>query len=270
MSRHDTLIVKDTHRGLLYEDGVFREVLPAGRYRIPRPPSKLATFFGKTAPLVEVVLIDVRGRDRTIVIQELLTADSVTISANFVVQFRVDDPRAAVHQVKNFEERLYSETQTAARRVLRGLSLEEVIGGRDEIGEEIQRQVEESAGSYGLAVTGLDLKDLIVPAELRKVMNRAVLAKRLRQFQMAEGRHDDEAESADEEALASAAGTTSEPPSPDSEDEPDLILAKAEFARDRRDAIHPEGFSIRRSPEEKRGNGFYANGFDLPLQRCRS
>ena len=38
MSRHDTLIVKETHRGLLYEDGVLREVLPAGRHQIPRPP----------------------------------------------------------------------------------------------------------------------------------------------------------------------------------------------------------------------------------------
>ena len=81
---------------------------------------------------IEVVLIDIRGRDRTVVIQELLTADSATISANFVVQFRVNDPHAAIHQVKNFEERLYSETQTAARRVLRGLSLDEVIASRDE------------------------------------------------------------------------------------------------------------------------------------------
>ncbi len=169
MSRHDPLIIKDTHRGLLYEDGVFREVLPAGRYQIPRPPSKLAAFFGKTAPMVEVLLIDIRGRDRTIVVQELLTADGATISANFVIQFRVEDPLAAVHQVKSFEERLYAETQTAARRVLRGLSLEEVIASRDEIGEEILLQVQESSGSYGLAVTGLDFKDLIVPQELRAV-----------------------------------------------------------------------------------------------------
>jgi regulator of protease activity HflC (stomatin/prohibitin superfamily) len=270
MSRHDTLIVKDTHRGLLYEDGVFREVLPAGRYQIPRPPSKLAAFFGMTAPMVEVVLIDIRGRDRTIVIQELLTADGATISANFVVQFRVDDPLAAVHQVKNFEERLYSETQTAARRVLRGLSLEEVIASRDEIGEEIQRQVEESATRYGLAVTGIDFKDLIVPAELRKVMNRAALAKRLRQVQMAEGRHADEADSADEEAFAAATGSPSLAPLLDAEDEPEVILAKVAFDRDHRDEIRPEGFSIRRDPDEIRTNGFYSNGFNMGLKRFRS
>ena len=60
MSRHDSLIIKDTHRGLLYEDGVFRDVLPAGRYQIPRSPGRLAAFFGVKAPKVEVVLVDVR------------------------------------------------------------------------------------------------------------------------------------------------------------------------------------------------------------------
>ena len=44
MSRHRTLIVKETHRGLLYEDGVLREVLPAGRYQIPLAPSRLGAF----------------------------------------------------------------------------------------------------------------------------------------------------------------------------------------------------------------------------------
>jgi hypothetical protein len=128
MARHDTLIIKDTHRGLLYEDGVFRNLLPAGRYQIPREASRLAAFFGARSPRVEVVLVDIRDRDRTVVVQDLLTADGATISATFAVQYRVVDPVAAIHRVKNFEERLSAEAQTAARRVLRGLSVDEILG----------------------------------------------------------------------------------------------------------------------------------------------
>ena len=108
-----------------------------------------------------MVLVDVRGRDRTVAVQDLLTADGATISASFALQYRVVDPRAALHQVKNFEERLFAETQAAARRALRGMSLEEIMGGRDEIGEELLRQVGESAAAYGLEVSGLDFKDLV-------------------------------------------------------------------------------------------------------------
>lgn len=187
MPRHDTLIIKDTHRGLLYEDGAFRDVLPAGRHQIPRPSSPLASFFGARRPRVEVVLVDVRGRERTVVLPELLTVDGVTISASFVVQYRVADPKAAVHLVKNFEERLYAEAQTAARRVLRGLSVEEILGGRDEVGEEMHLQLREAAETFGVDVTSLDFKDLGVPEDLRKVMTRAVLARRARQAQFAEG-----------------------------------------------------------------------------------
>ena len=263
MSRHDTLIIKDTHRGLLYEDGVFREVLPAGRYQIPRAPSGLAALLGGKRPKVEVVLVDVRGRDRTVVVQELLTADGATISASFVVQFRVIDPLAALHQVKSFEERLYAEAQTAARRVLRGLCIEEVLGSRDEIGEEMLRMARESAGAYGLEVTGLDFKDLIFPEELRKVMNRAVLAKRLRQAQLAGGLSSDEAD----DPFASSGDDQ------EVEDDSDLIIARTSFARAREEdheaEDRPEALSIRPHVPEHRG-GYNASGFDAALLRCRS
>jgi hypothetical protein len=260
MPRHDTLIIKDTHRGLLYEDGLFRDLLPAGRYQIPRAPSTLAAFFGSKSPSVEVILVDVRGRDRTVVVQDLLTADGATISASFVVQYRVVDPLAAIHRVKNFEERLYSEAQTAARRVLRGLSVEEILGSRDEIGEEILIQVRQGAGSSGLEVTSLDFRDLIVPDDLRKIMNRAVIARRLRQAQMADGLAIDD----DELALHD---------DPGSEDEAEMIIAKASFARtkgtDEEPTGRPEGLTFRQPSRESRAEGLPTKGFDGTLLRCR-
>ena len=259
MSRHDVVIIKDTHRGLLYEDGIFQDVLPAGRYHIPRPASSLASFFGSKGPHADVVLVDIRGRDRTVVVQDFLTADGATISATFSIQYRVVDPRAALHEVKSFEERASSETQAAARRALRGMSLEEIMGSRDEIGEELLRQVAGSATVYGLEVSGLDFKDLVIPPEFRASMNLAVLAKRLRQGQAAGPfpMTDD----CDDAGLPFAAGNEA-----GVDEDPDLIHARAAFARDRA----PDHLTIRR-PESQApaARTLPVTGFDPALRRYR-
>src|SRR5262245_14932066 len=102
------IIIKDTHRGLWYEDGVLTRVLGAGRYELPRPS---AWPFAPRRPRVEVILVDMRARDLTIKGQEILTADKVAIRVSILVQFAVVDAKAAVHAVASYEERLYSDVQ---------------------------------------------------------------------------------------------------------------------------------------------------------------
>src|SRR6266508_6204700 len=128
------IIIKDTHRGLLYRDGVLVRVLEAGRYVVPR---HIDVGLFRT-PKSEVVLVDVRERDLTIKGQEILTADKVAIRVSIIVQFRVTDPRAAKHVVENYEDRLYSDVQLAARRSLASMSLEEILTNRNRLSEEIR------------------------------------------------------------------------------------------------------------------------------------
>ena len=72
---------------------------------------------------VEVVIVDVRERELTIKGQEVLTSDKVAIRVSIVVQFRVTDPAAALERVAEFEDRLYSDVQLAARRSLASMTL---------------------------------------------------------------------------------------------------------------------------------------------------
>ncbi len=149
-------IIKDTHRGLYYEDGKLTKVLDAGRYKIP-PRKRL---FPKL-PVVECVLVDVRERELTIKGQEILTADKVAIRVSILVQFRVTDPKAAIHTVDNFEDRLYSDVQLAARRSLASMNLEEILTNRNRLSEDILSDITESASSYGVNIRRADVKDLI-------------------------------------------------------------------------------------------------------------
>ena len=121
-------IIKDTHRGLYYEDGKLTKILEAGRYKIPPRKQWL-----KELPTVECMLVDVRERELTIKGQEILTADKVAIRVSILVQFRVTDPKAAIHTVDNFEDRLYSDVQLAARRSLASMTLEEILTNRNRL-----------------------------------------------------------------------------------------------------------------------------------------
>jgi regulator of protease activity HflC (stomatin/prohibitin superfamily) len=167
-------IIKDTHRGLWYEDGKLTKVLEAGRYVVPFYID--LGFYRR--PKVEVVLVDVRERELTIKGQEILTADKVAIRVSIIVQFRVTDPRAALHAVANFEERLYSDVQLAARRSLASMDLEEILTNRNRLSEDILRDVKESAAGYGVAILRADVKDLIFPGNLQEIMNRVLAAER--------------------------------------------------------------------------------------------
>jgi regulator of protease activity HflC (stomatin/prohibitin superfamily) len=189
------IIIKDTHRGLWYEDGKLQRILESGRYLIPR-----AGFFRR--PKVEVVLVDVRERELTIKGQEILTADKVAIRVSIIVQFRVTDPRAALHEVVSYEERLYSDVQLAARRSLASMKLDEILTNRNRLSEEILRDVKEAAGGYGVAIFRADVKDLIFPGNLQEIMNRVLAAERNSQAQLVEIRTKAEAQRIDAQVKA--------------------------------------------------------------------
>jgi regulator of protease activity HflC (stomatin/prohibitin superfamily) len=184
MAKQRDIIIKDTHRGLWYEDGVLTRTLEAGRYEIPPEHG----FWGGRRPKVEVVLVDVRERELTIKGQEILTADKVAIRVSIIVQFRVTDPRAAVHEVEAYEDRLYSDVQLAARRSLASMNLEEILTNRNQLSEDILRDVKETAARYGVAILRADVKDLVFPGNLQEIMNKVLAAERLSQAQLVEAR----------------------------------------------------------------------------------
>ena len=199
MVARNEIIIKDTHRGLKYVDGVLTEVLVAGRHELPKP-----RIFGRT-PEVEIVLVDMRNRDLTIKGQEILTADKVAIRVSILVQFAVTDPKAAVHAVANYEDRLYSDVQLAARRSLAAMSLEDILTNRTRLSEDILREVKEAAAGYGVAIARADVKDLVFPGNLQEIMNKVLAAERTSQAQLVEARTRSEVNRIDAQTKADAA-----------------------------------------------------------------
>lgn len=183
MTQHE-IIIKNTHRGLRYEDGVLTAVLEAGRYVIPRPID--LGFYRR--PIVEIVLVDIRERDLTIRGQEILTADKVALRVSIVVRFRVTDPRTAVEAVADYEDRIYADVQLAARRSLAATALEDILTDRNRLSEDILADVKETAAGYGVDILRADVKDLVFPGNLQEIMNRVLAAERTSQAQLVDAR----------------------------------------------------------------------------------
>jgi len=194
------IIIKDTHRGLWYEDGVLTKVLEAGRYEFSNDKG----LFGRKGPLIEVQLVDMRERDLTIKGQEILTADKVALRVSIIVQFRVVDPKLALHAVEKYEARLYSDVQLAARRSLASMTLEEILTNRNRLSEDILRDVKGTAASYGVTIQRADVKDLVFPGNLQEIMNKVLAAERMSQVQLVEARTKSDVQKIESQSKADA------------------------------------------------------------------
>jgi len=193
------VLVRETHRALLFRDGALVDVLGPGRYQLASD-WKVKWLRG---PLESVILLDVRERELTIKGQEILTADKVAIRVSIITNYRVVDPRAAVTRVERFEDRIYSDVQLAARCSLASMTLEDILTNRNQLSDDILQDVAEVAADYGVAIHRAHVKDIVFPGNLQEIMNRVLATERLSEAQRVEART--KAETAIIEAEAKAA-----------------------------------------------------------------
>ncbi|GID97393.1 SPFH domain-containing protein [Amorphoplanes digitatis] len=200
MSNRHEVIVRSGFRGLRYVDGRFDQVLEPGRYRLPA-----RRYPGQRLPRVDVVPVDLRERELNIKGQEILTADKVAVRVNIITHFRVVDPVAAIEKVADYGDRVYSDVQLAARRSLASMTLEAILTNRNQLSEDILRDVEGVSAGYGIEIIRADVKDLVFPGNLQDIMNRVLTAQRMAEAQMVEART-----RADREALEANSKADSE------------------------------------------------------------
>jgi regulator of protease activity HflC (stomatin/prohibitin superfamily) len=243
MSTHE-MIVHSGFRGLRYIDGRFDEVLEPGRYELPK-----RRFPGRRVPRVAIVPIDVRERELNIKGQEILTADKVAVRVNIITHFRVVDPAAAVERVADYNDRIYSDVQLAARRSLASMTLETILTNRNQLSEDILRDVEGVSAGYGVRIIRADVKDLVFPGNLQEIMNRVLTAQRMAEAQMVEARTRAErdtleaASKADAERVAAQARVESTRLAAEADAEAKRIRADAEVDALRRLAAAAEAYA---------------------------
>ncbi len=186
-------VVPNAHVGLLYEDGVFKDILQPGRHHF-----KQKLFAKKIERTFD--LVDTRQRSLVIKGQEILTRDKVAIRVSVLVYFRVVDPAAARHNVENYEARIYEDVQLAARRFLASRELDAILTDRNEISDTVREAVKDAAQSYGVEILRADIKDLVFPGNLRAIMNQVLETDRRAEAKLLAAKKEIEAEKLKAEA----------------------------------------------------------------------
>lgn len=118
-------------------------------------------------PGLRVTRMDVRRRLAIVGSQEVLTSDSVQLRVSAVVGFRVTDPPHALHEVESYEQELHVAVQLALRTAVGEATVEDLLERRLGLGERLMALVAERAPALGLEVFDIDVRDVMLPGDLK-------------------------------------------------------------------------------------------------------
>ena len=132
-------------------------------------------------PFVDrMVKIDLRTVTHDVPPQEVITKDNVTIKVNAVIYFNVMNPIDAVLKITNHYVATSLFAQTTLRNILGQHELDEILAERDKIGASLQKIIDEATDAWGIKVSGVEIKDIELPDNMRRAMARQAEAERER------------------------------------------------------------------------------------------
>ena len=112
--------------------------------------------------------------------QEVITRDNVTCKIDAVLYYRVVEPDKAVVNVENYHEATNQLAQTTMRSVAGTAELDEILSEREKLNQTIQRIVDETTDHWGIKVSAVEIKDVVLPTEMTRAIARQAEAERVR------------------------------------------------------------------------------------------
>ncbi|GIG36207.1 SPFH domain-containing protein [Cellulomonas pakistanensis] len=158
------IVVQEWQRVLVYKDGRFEREVGPGRYRLPRRHRRR-------------VRVEVRPRLVVVPVQEVLTRDGLAVKVSLTMQVRVADARTWHEAFADPEDVMYAAVQVALREEVAARTLDELLADRAEVPERMGVAAAPAVATAGLAVDALALRDVIVPAEIRRAAAAVVTAR---------------------------------------------------------------------------------------------
>jgi regulator of protease activity HflC (stomatin/prohibitin superfamily) len=160
-------VVENHEAGLLYVEGRLVERLGPGRHA-----------YWTAGRKVEVKKLDLRPQAVEITAQEMLTKDRISLRVTLTALRRIVDPERAVLAVTDVDGWLYRLVQFAIREAVAARTLDEVLSAKGALDAELRAFVRERVVDTGIEVNELGVKDVILPGEIRELVNKVVEAER--------------------------------------------------------------------------------------------
>jgi len=158
--------VESYEKGLLFIEGKFDKELEPGIY-----------YFWKNAIVMTVYKTDTRQLQMELNGQEILTKDKANLRINFSAQYKVIDIFKAVEN-KEYDKQLYVLLQLALREQVAIYTLDELLDKRDAISPSVLEAIRDKAVSLGVTVSGCGIRDIILPGDVKDIMNGVLIAEK--------------------------------------------------------------------------------------------
>ncbi|MBC8501157.1 MAG: slipin family protein [Nanoarchaeota archaeon] len=146
----------------------------------------LGRFSGVMNPGLRVVLpiiqswqrVDMRVKAVDVPDQDCMTKDNISVNVNAVIYYKVADSEKAIIKVEHFNYAISQLAQTTMRNIVGEVELDELLGQRDKISGKIQQIVDTASDPWGIKVESVELKDVVLPADMKRVMGKQAEAER--------------------------------------------------------------------------------------------
>ena len=160
--------IDEYQRGVLFSFGKFSRILKPGWHIV--------------LPIINrVVKVDIRTKTVDVPEQEAITRDNVSIRINAVLYYKIFDASKAVISVENYNYAVSQLAQTTMRNIVGSVTLDELLSERDKLSTQICQIVDEATDPWGIKVENVELKDIALPEELKRVISRVAEAEREKQ-----------------------------------------------------------------------------------------
>lgn len=156
--------------GLVFIDGRFVRTLESGSYA-----------FWNVRKNVVIEVVDLRLQAVEVSGQELLTRDKVSLRVNLAASVRVTDAVASRTRVAKFTDQVYRELQYGLRKAVSAKTLDELLGDKASLDGDIFDNVRDKVAAFGIELVGVGVKDVILPGEMREILNGVVQAEKAAQ-----------------------------------------------------------------------------------------
>ncbi len=162
------VVVEPNEAGLLIVDGELKERLGPGKHA-----------FWSVAGKVKALKVDLRPTPIEVTAQEILTKDRIGIRVTLTAFYKVVDPQKAALTTADVSGTLYRLVQFAIREAVATRSLDDILSARDTIDKEVRAFVQTRAGDLGVEIGEIGVKDVILPGDVRDLLNKVVEAERV-------------------------------------------------------------------------------------------
>ncbi len=155
-------------------------ILALGKYSATRGPGLIFVI-----PLLErATKVDLRERFLDIPAQTAITKDNAPISIDFLVYYRVIDPKLSVLEVDNVVSASLNIATTTLRAVIGDISLDDVLSKREQINDTLRVKLDEVTERWGLKITSVEIREIEPPRDVQDAMNRQMTAERERRAEV--------------------------------------------------------------------------------------